>query len=204
MKCVIFDIDGTLFDTADGIIGALNETVCKYGGKKIKESDASSYIGPPVFQSLRKYQEFSEEKVKEATEYYRKIYVEKYVYNSSAYCGTLEVIASLKEAGNKIAIATMKTRKQVEALLHSHNMDAVFDIIKYALEDGSLTKADMLKQIKREIFANSYIMVGDTLGDYNAAKAADMEFIFAEYGYGDINDAGVKKIGQIGDLLKMI
>ena len=205
MKAIIFDVDGTLFDTRDGIIQALNYVLKVHGRSEIKKEDEARYIGPPIKKSLMEFQGMEELEADEATALYRKSYVEKFIGDSIWYDDAVETLKELKDRGWILGIATMKTMPQLEALIRDFNCGDLFSVLKAAKEDGSLSKSQMLKDIKEEYQdADGYIMVGDTMGDYKAAKEAGYEFVAADYGYGDIRDLKAKHIGQFKDLLNIL
>lgn len=200
-SCIIFDVDGTLFDTRDGIIQALNYVLKIYGRSKIKKKDEAKYIGPPIKKSLMEFQDMEESEAKEATSLYRKSYVEKFIGNSVWYDSVVETLIALKEKGAVLGIATMKTMPQMEALIQNFQYDNLFSVLKVAREDGSLSKAMMLKDIKKEYpEVEKFVMVGDTMGDLNAAKEAGYEFVAADYGYGDISRIDTKHISSFFEL----
>lgn len=188
MKTVIFDIDGTLFDTKLGIIECLNDVLNCFGCKSIMPGEEAKYIGPSVKDSFMIYHGFDEEKASEATKMYRDKYVEKYIRNSVPYDGIYDVLNYLKSKEYIVCIATMKTRKQVDALLNIFRLNDVFDCIEYAREEGGYTKTDMLNSIKVLYPCDDLMFVGDTNGDYKAAIKADVRFVYAEYGYGNIEE----------------
>ena len=96
---LFFDVDGTLFDTREGIIQALNYVLKVYGRAPIEKSDESKYIGPPVKKALIEYQGMDEVEAEEATDLYRRCYVEIFIGESALYDGTLETLATLKRLG---------------------------------------------------------------------------------------------------------
>lgn len=183
---IVFDVDGTLFDTAPGIIRALNEVLAAYGRKLIADNEGAGYIGPPICDSLERFCGMEHETALEATALYRKLYVEKYVVSSVLYEGMREVLDALHARGERVGIATMKTMPQIDKLLAVFDMAGDFAVVKAAREDGSLSKTEMLSQIRTEFPDESrYMMVGDTAGDYRAAVNAGFAFVFATYGYGE-------------------
>ena len=183
-KCIVFDIDGTLFDTRDGIIKALNYVLLSYGVACIPKEKELSFLGPPVRQSFMKLCGFNERQAEEATSLYRKIYTDKFITESRPYEGVRELLLELHALGYVIGIATMKTKMQVSRLLSLFDYVHYFEYIECAMEDGSLTKGQMLKRIKTN--SGKYYMVGDTMGDMIAANEAGYTFISADYGYGII------------------
>lgn len=186
-KVVIFDVDGTLFDTKAGIIKTFNYVLERFDKNEITENEESRFIGPSVRQSFINLVGLDEKDAEIATRMYRKIYVEKFVTSAILYDGVDETLQTLLNKGFKLCIATMKTASQVKALLANLLDESYFEIIKTAKEDGSLSKEQMLLEI-RGLYGDSvqYYMVGDTIGDYNASVKAKMDFVAALYGYGEL------------------
>lgn len=202
-KCIVFDIDGTLFDTIDGIVSALNRIIGVYGGNYIDDYSKKEYVGPAIADSLVHKQGYDKNMAKHATEEYRKIYINEYIKLSKPYPGICEVLMYLKKEGYVLAIATMKTQNQTDELINIFDIRHYFDTIKCASSDGTITKYDMLLNIKEEFEADEYVMVGDTNGDKIAAEQSGYTFIYAEYGYGDVIGCD-KHIAKIKDIETII
>lgn len=202
---IVFDVDGTLFDTRVGIIHALNYVLRNHGKAEIEESDEAKYIGPPIKKSLMEYQGMNEAEADEATALYRKCYVERFISDSAWYDGAVETLMVLKEKGCVLGIATMKTMPQLEALVKDFHCEDLFAVMQAAREDGSLSKAQMLVHIKEEYpDLERFVMVGDTIGDFKAAEQAGYEFVAADYGYGDVEGLEVKHISRFPELLTIV
>lgn len=183
---IALDVDGTLFDTKPGIIAALNKVLRLFGYSEILCENEELFIGPPIKTSLLEICGMDEKTAEEATRTYRKIYVEEFIRNSKPYCNLHELLKELHNRNYFIALATMKTGTQVEALVRGFALDE-FDALKYALEDGSLSKRKMLEILRTQVDCDHYYMVGDTMGDFVAAKDAGYEFVYASYGYGNLS-----------------
>lgn len=203
MKIIIFDIDGTLFDTKPGIVACLNDVLDSFGLEPIDEEEHDKYIGPSVKDSFIKYHNFNEIKANEATRMYREKYVSNYIEKSIMYDGLIDVIKYIKFKKYKLCIATMKTRKQVNKLLNIFKLSELFDQIETAKEEGGYTKTDMLNSIKRKYTDSEYFFIGDTDGDYKAALNSGIEFIYATYGYGKI-DGKANVIGSLRDMINLL
>jgi phosphoglycolate phosphatase len=205
---IIFDLDGTLFDTKIGIIDSLNYVLNEYKRNSIKKEDEDLYIGPPVYDSLVKLQGFSEELAQKGVNLYRSIYIEKFIVESRLYPNVLNTLKELKDEGFSLGIATMKTLQQVEKILSIFDMQKLFEEIQTAAEDGTVSKQDMLYNIKHKGLYDKYYMVGDTLGDFKAASYANIPFIAALYGYGFKTtvetSASLKKIAKFEQIKKLI
>lgn len=199
---VVFDVDGTIFDTKDGICRTLKEVFRQLCCEDI-DDDMDKYIGPPIKDSLMNYKGFSEKLANEAVDIYRSLYVDRYIGFSSLYPDMKSVLENLYMNGYILGIATMKTYSQVEKLLDSFECKKYFSFVYAAKEDGSLSKCDMLLRIKSIVEKRGidYYMVGDTIGDYLAAQNALYKFIAADYGYGNIDEVEsihIKKPKELG------
>lgn len=207
-KVIVFDVDGTLFDTRQGIIKALNEVLGNFGKDKINSGDENRWIGPPVRESFRFFAGMSESQAEEATKQYRLVYIEKYISESVLYEGIQEVIHELNNIGCHLCIATMKTTDQMERLLSLKELTGTFEVVQTAALNGSKSKSDMLSAIKTSYSPkNEFIMIGDTIGDLEAANKADYKFIGVKYGYGkwgDINDREILFINYANEILNLI
>jgi phosphoglycolate phosphatase len=203
--CVVFDVDGTLFDTKGGIIKALNYVLGAFHRERIATEDEDKYIGPPIKWSLMEFQGFNEVEAIKATELYRKIYVERFVQESVPYAGMELVLKELNDECLALGIATMKTKPQVDKLIQFAKWHLFFQHIESAREDGTLSKSQMLLNIKNTFpGAEQFLMVGDTQGDYVAACENDYRFVAVDYGYGDIKDLEKTHICKPMELLSKI
>ena len=203
-KCIVIDVDGTIYDTKIGIIKALNYVLNMYGKSFISHDNEDLYIGPSIKESLMKYQGFDEIVATEATTLYRKIYVEKFVEEYTPYEEIEKVFQKLIRKGYVLGIATMKTFPQVERILCLSGFLSYFEEIKAARENGSLLKSQMLIDIKRKYnFISDFYMVGDTYGDYKASLEAGYKFIAADYGYGNIDNLRSFHVGKPKDILNI-
>ena len=204
MKTVIFDIDGSIFDTKAGIIACLNDVLNHYGCCSILAEEQNKYIGPAIKDSLVKFNGFTEEDAINATKEYRQKYVEKYVEWSVPYNGLFELLSYIKDKKYNLCIATMKTRNQVERLLEFFNIYEKFDMIETAKYKGGYSKFDMLESIKSHFYDSDLYFVGDTAGDYKASLKADIMFVYASYGYGVIDEVNGIVIESLDDLKNIL
>ncbi len=204
MKTIIFDVDGTIFDTKQGIIDCLNEVLEEFGYDKISDDLQDRYIGPPIKDSLIKFHEFSESDACNATAMYRDRYVSKHVGNSIPYEGLYSLLNWIKEKNYNLCIATMKTRNQVDALLEAFRIESYFDCVETAKYEGGYSKHEMLEKIKLLYRGSEFMFVGDTNGDYKASQKAKISFVYAQYGYGCVEQIDGIVIHSLEDLKSIL
>lgn len=178
-RTVIFDVDGTLVNTRMGIMHTIQEVLSE---RHLDfDGDYDLWIGPPIKDSFMSYCGMSDQEAEEATIAYRKIYLDKFIKESFLYPGMLETLDELENRGVKLAVATMKTRPQVEKLFSVLGISYYFQDIRTAREDGLLSKTQMISEIMK---ADEAYMIGDTNGDWKAATEAGCQFIGVTYGFG--------------------
>ena len=184
---IIFDLDGTLFDTKWTILKALVDFVEKEKLRKLTDEEVEGFFGPPVIKSFEKfYPHFNKQEIDELTARYRKYYMENELLKAKIYNGTKEMIVTLKERGYKVALATYKLMKCVFPLLEYNDIIKYFYSIQGSFTELDGTKADiMLRAIKEcEITdLNRVCMVGDTEHDFGAARTLQVSFIGMNYAH---------------------
>ena len=191
---ILFDLDGTVFDTADTILNSLKAVIEKLGLRKLTDEEISTFIGPPALQSFKRYYpECSEERINEIIDEYRKYYMEKELLNAKLFPGMLEVIKSLKGNGYKIALATYKIMKCVTPLFDYNDLTKYFDTLRGSVNESGLTKADIMKLAMEDCGVkdlDKVCMIGDTKYDLRGAIECKIYFIGANYGVGikDVTD----------------
>lgn len=209
---VLFDLDGTLSESAPGIRYSLEETLKKIGAEIPDLNDYSVYIGPPLLNTLINLCSMSREEADSATEVYREIYSTVGKYKNKLYPGIEELLAVLKESGAKIAVATSKYEPFAEDVVKIIGAYGYFDRICGSNLDGSRKdKKDIVEYARKELgLAENakMVLVGDTFYDTKGAVSAGIDFIGVNYGYGDKNlmiEAGAKNFADTPmDILKFL
>lgn len=184
----LFDFDGTLCDTTEGIFKSIIYSLDCYG---IKENDLKKlhyFVGPPLFESYKTIYNVSDEDANWLISKYRERYKLKAAEESALYEGIPKLLATLKEKGKKIAIASSKPKVFVEEISKYHNINIFYDFI--AAEDfknNHSSKKDLINTCI-EFFGNppkeEIIMIGDRFYDIDGAKAAGIDSAGAVYGFG--------------------
>lgn len=182
IELVIFDWDGTLFDSVGQIVASLQFAAQQFQ-QPLSEESAKSIIGlglPEVMQTL-----FPQ--VPELQADILQCYSEHYVANSKGdrwFDGVDHLLKDLKQLGLKLAVATGKSRKGLDRVLTQTESHDIFDITRAASETKSKPHPLMLQEILdvTEVSADRAIMVGDTSYDLEMAKNIKMPRIGVSYG----------------------
>ena len=186
---VIFDFDGTVADTGEGILKSLQYSFVAMGDEAPDLSDLTKFIGPPVYYSYTTFYGISEDKVDMYVKKYRERYSEKGIYESKVYDGLKELIISLKEKGIKVGIASSKPERLIYAVSDYLEITSLFDAIVGVKSDNSKhsTKAGLISQAMADMGAedkDKVLMVGDRCFDIDGAHEAGIKCCGALWGFG--------------------
>lgn len=182
---ILFDVDGTLIDSAPGILNTLEE-VFHDMGVTVTRNELLRYIGPPLRKTFGEY--FSDPaKIEEATERYRVSYEAKGSHEGDAYPGVPEMLRRLKDAGLTLGTATCKPTHVVTPILEEQGLASYFDFIGGASMDETRdTKTDVIRHVLEQsvMQGKRVLMVGDRQDDMVGAANCGLDVAAAMYGYG--------------------
>lgn len=207
-KYFLFDLDGTLTDTGEGIMKSVQHALAAFGLREDSEENLRRFVGPPLHLSFQKYYGFSEEQSLEAVEKYRERYRTKGVYESPLYPGIKELLEELSRRGC-LCLATSKPIFFAEQILKMRAIAPYFAVTVGANLDGTMTdKAQVIGQVLKELGNPSpaeAVMIGDREHDILGAKANGLETVGVGYGYappGELEAAGADRIAATVEELK--
>lgn len=185
-EIVIFDVDGTVFDTTDGIIAALKATILNKGLKKLENKKLLDFIGPSIENAFSDMFGVEGTQLKDCILTFRQYYKDN-LFKAKPYAGIEDVFKSLAGQKYKLAIATYKPQDTTELLLKYFKFTHYFDIICGSNNKEHLRKADIIKKCMEytNISDNrNAVMIGDSYHDADGAKQVGIDFIGATYGFG--------------------
>ncbi len=212
MKYILFDLDGTLTDPAEGITNSVAYALRRYGISVEDNASLNCFIGPPLTDSFEKFYGFSHEAALEAVEVYREYFRPKGIFENKVYEGIPELLARLKGEGKKLIMATSKPEIFACRIAEHFGFKEYFDLIAGSTLDGSRVKKHDVIENALERFGISdrseCVMIGDRLHDIEGAKASGLFSIGVLWGYGDrgeLADAGADLICEsVVELFDMI
>ncbi len=182
---ILFDVDGTLIDSAPGIINTLEE-VFQTMGVDVTNVDLRRYIGPPLRKTFAEH--FADPaKIEEATELYRVSYHKKGSHEGRPYPGVLEMLHHLKDTGLTLCTATCKPTEVVTPILEENGLAPFFAFIGGAsMNESRDTKTDVIRHVlaRPALAGKRVLMVGDRNDDMLGAANCGLDAAAVLYGYG--------------------
>ena len=208
VKTIIFDLDGTLTDSAEGITNSV-KLVMEHFNIPIPGMDVlRTFVGPPLHGMFVKHG-IPEDRIDEAIEIFRGRYVTIGKYENKPYPGIHNLLQTLKSNGHTLFVATSKPEPQAKDILTHFGLAGYFDCICGASLDRSrISKEEVLRHLLKTNPDGTHLMVGDTVFDVIGATALNIPTIGVSWGYGspeDMLQAGAINIAdtmeQLLDLL---
>jgi phosphoglycolate phosphatase len=210
--CVLFDLDGTLTDSAPGITDSLVRTFETLGVPVPTPTQLVEYVGPPLLESLQELAGMDEAAAREAIAVYRRFYAEHGAFDSAVFPGIRGLLTRLRDAGIPLAVATSKPELQATRILEHFGLAGFFEVIAGASEDESRSAkadvvADALRRLtERGVDLDHTVMVGDRSYDVEGAGEHGLPTILVEWGYGSPAEAAgaiavVHSTDQLSSLL---
>lgn len=213
---VLFDLDGTLTDSAPGILAGFDHALATVGTPPVGADVHAHVVGPPMIDTFRSLG-LSEDQVERAREAYTEYYDRQGWAENSVYEGVVEVLEALRAAGVPMAVATSKNERFARRILEHFDLAKYFEFIAGASDDGSRrAKSDVvaraLEQVgrtARETAAGgtgSVVMVGDRDHDVFGAGHWGIPVVLVAWGYGQAGEhaAATWSVESAADLTALL
>lgn len=187
---VLFDLDGTIVDSAPGITATLAATFRELGRPVPPPAELLTYVGPPILDSFRDLAGFDEETSHQALEIYRRIYISKGVFDATVYPGMPEALRAVRDAGPALSLATSKPERPARTVLEHFDLVRYFDELTGASADETRSaKPDVIAEALRRLAdrgadLSNPVMVGDRVHDVEGAGEHGIPTVFVTWGYG--------------------
>ena len=195
-KAILFDLDGTLTDSGEGIMNCAKLALEHYGLPIPSEAELRTFVGPPLHDSFIRFGVPAEE-ADNAIKIYRSRYIPIGKFENHPYEGIQDTLEKLKALGNTLYVATSKPETMSVEILEHFDMAKYFDIIAGASFDRSRSsKEDVIAYLLDQCGDyDEKIMVGDTAFDVIGAKAHGIPTVGVAWGYGKVED--MKNAGAV-------
>lgn len=200
-EVAVFDVDGTLLDTTEGVIAAVRYTIEEHGLLPLDESVLKTFIGPPIQESFKRAYSLEGDILQELATTFRNRYKDYDLLKAKPYDGIYEVLNKLILNGIKIAVATYKRQDYAVAILKHFGFDKYSDVLYGADHENKLKKVDIIENCMRSLGLQEYtkaVMIGDSSHDAIGADMIGMDFIGVTYGFDFKTQEDVMKYKAIG------
>ncbi|CAD5989223.1 HAD hydrolase-like protein [Agreia sp. COWG] len=193
---ILFDLDGTITDSAPGILHRLARTLEILGHPVPPPSELVKFVGPPILDGFRAVADMDAAGAQDALVVYRGLAASDGPQaDSVVYDGALDLLRSLHAAGVPIAITTSKSEVQAVRILQHLGVDGLFATITGSSEDETRSaKADVVEEALVRLRAagvdlSNTVLVGDRHHDIEGAAVHGIPTIMVEWGYGSPAEA---------------
>lgn len=199
-QVILFDLDGTLTESGEGIINCVQYALEKLGKKEEHPENLQCFIGPPLKEQFMKYAGLSEEEGEKAVVYYRERYTTTGMFENRLYPKIPELLELLKINNKILAVASSKPEVYVKQILEHFQIADYFTAIVGSELDGRRTeKAEVIEEALRRMHLeeerDKVLMVGDRSHDVQGAISCGLQCIGVAYGYGSREE--LEKAGAV-------
>ena len=186
---ILFDLDGTLTDSGEGIINCASLALEHFGIPVPDRETMRVFVGPPLDKTFREFG-VPADRTDEAIRVYRSRYIPIGRFENTPYPGIRELLETLRDRGHRLFIATSKPEGMSVEILEHFGLAHFFTDICGATMDGSRsTKEDVIAYLfGKNRGEGKILMVGDTVYDILGAKAHGIPAIGVAWGYGNVRD----------------
>ena len=197
--CILFDFDGTVFDTVEGITKSVRYALNKVGIDAELES-LRCFAGPPLVDKFMEVYGFDRAAAEQATLDFRERYNPIGLNECCVFPGIKELLEKLHAAGKTVGLATSKPQELAEELLRRESMTGLFPVICGSRPDGNNSAKWQVVQRAMELCGaakENTILVGDTKYDVAGAHKVGIACVGVRYGYaaeGELEAAGADAI----------
>ena len=209
---VLLDLDGTLTDSAPGIVAGIRHAYGALGLPVPDDATLRSFVGPPITDTFPPHG-VPADRVDAAVRAYREAYAAGGMYDNRVFDGIPEVLRALRAAGCTLAVATSKPEVYAKPICDRYGLTELVDgVFGAPLDEGTSTKATVIAQALASLGRTSPVdpadgpalMVGDREHDVHGAAEHGIACVGVTWGYaapGELADAGaVALVDDVADL----
>jgi len=200
---MLFDLDGTLTDPKQGIIGCLRYALESLGANAPAAQALERLIGPPLSESFAHLLGPGDnDRVEQAVRLYRERFTAKGMFENSVYPGIVDALAELRDYGVQLFVATSKPRGFAERIVEHFELGRFFsNVYGSELSGANADKKDLLGHVLRaeSLPPANTVMVGDRSYDILGARANSLFSVGVLWGYGSREELVAAGAGALCD-----
>ena len=204
---VLFDLDGTLTKSEEGIWNCARHAAKKMGFPEPDAATLWKFVGPPLLFSFQEYLGMTEAQAQEAQRFYRERYTTVGMFENRVYPGIRTMLRRLRDSGARLGVVTGKPAYPTGKILEHFGLARYFETVVCAT-DGHAEKEHLIRQALPEGCTDEVWMVGDRCFDMEGGKKAGVHTLGVTYGYGseeELRTSGAERIAasvrEIGEIL---
>lgn len=189
-QAVLLDLDGTLVDSAPGIVSTIAFTLKELGHPVPPMKELLRWVGPPLPESFATRAHVPAGDIPEAISIYRSRYLDVGAYDAKLFDGVGVFLRTLKDSGAAVALATSKPTTPASIMLEHFTLTDYFDVIACAADDESRGRKDQVIEDAlaglraKGLPTTTSVMVGDRIHDVEGAEVHKIDTIMVRWGYG--------------------
>ena len=208
VRCLLFDLDGTLTDSAPGILHSVQYALEKFS-MHLPEETLNRFIGPPLRESFRRYAGMNHTEAECAVKWYRECFVgQGAMFENTVYDGIEAALQALRSRGVPLAVATAKPEVYAIQILDRFGLTTFFEQIHGATLDGTVdTKTQVIQNAIQALPYRSFLMLGDREQDITGAHFCGIPAYGVLWGYGSVQElmsAGADRLLQVPQELQVL
>ena len=208
-KTVLFDLDGVLTDSAEGITKCVQYALTGLGLEESELSELNCFVGPPLHEMFMRYADLDAETADKAVALYRERYVPTGMFENQLYPTIVKLLELLKRNGILMGVASSKPEVYVKQILDHFGISNYFKVVVGSELNGDrVEKKEVLEEAIRRLHMENrrdqIVLIGDTIFDVRGAHAVDIDCIAVSYGYGKREDLEAARPIYIADTVSDI
>lgn len=181
---ILFDLDGTVTDPAEGIVNSILYSLERMGIDEPDPGSLKDFIGPPLHESYIRRYGLDRADAFQAVDLYREYFAPRGIFENRLYPGMAELLGGLARLGGKLVLATSKPTVYARRILEHFNLDEFFVLIQGSELDGRRTrKSEVVRTAMKKISTEAAVMVGDRVDDVLGARENGIPAIGVTWGY---------------------
>lgn len=198
---LLFDLDGTLTDSTEGILNCLRYALERMGFEY--PEDTNRFLGPPLYFSFAEFCGMNGEQVQEAVRIFRERYSVTGLFENRVYEGIPEMLDRLKKSGKRLMVATSKPEVYAVRIFDRFGLSQFFEIVGGADINGTRNNKDeVIEYVLARADAadrSRVLMIGDRRQDVDGAHSTGIECMGILWGFGsaeELTEAGADYIAR--------
>jgi phosphoglycolate phosphatase len=192
--CILFDLDGTIADSAPGITASLGYMFEELGLPVPSHEELLAWVGPPILDSFRDLAGMDAVESAQALAIYRRHYLENGARDSSIFAGIPALLKDIHRAGVPLSLATSKPEFPASVILDNANLTQYFRVLAgSSIDEIRSAKKDVIAEAMQRfemigVDTSRPVMVGDRKHDVEGAAAHGIPTVMVEWGYGSVEE----------------